>query len=448
MENLKGLWLAEPVFLQGYLERIVNATAEDRKQAEAFFDNPNMSTSAESEYPEILSFEGEEALIKISGALSRKGPSRLSRYFGCDGTGYNDIIESLEIASDNESVKTIRLLMNTPGGTVDGADETFQAVMSAKKKKKVIAENHGLIASAGYWIAAGANKIIAASPANETGSIGVAFASYDFSKYLEAEGIKRVVIVSKNAPDKIPDIAKKSGKDIIQERIDALERVFISRIAEGRGLSIKHIQERFGKGGVLIAQDPENNIDDALSVQMIDKVQSIISADVGGEPQEIDANNQVGSLSGTSNTTIKSSIQKKEKRHMDLAKAIAENPGIQAEVNALVLAGFNKGATEANEANTKLINSCAPYLDAKSAYPGAVMALAVNVITGKAELPALQGAVTVWDATQETSANAAAVEETNNAGETPVDPQAPVSADGAIKNETDMQAAADRLKQG
>lgn len=269
---MEQLWLAEPNFLVNYLGKLENASAEEIQAATDLF--------GEAELPSILTIEGEEAIISIIGPMSRTGPSWLARLFGFGGTAYNDIIESLKIAQENPIVKKIRLIMDTPGGEVKGTDDVFQAVQAAKKEKPVIAENHGMVASGGYWIASAATQIIATSPSNETGSIGIIVAALDFTKSMEKDGVKLIVLTSKNAPDKAPDITKKEGRDLIQERINALERVFISRVAEGRGITIEHVQQNFGQGALLIAQDPDNSNPDALSVGMIDAVDAKIK--VGG----------------------------------------------------------------------------------------------------------------------------------------------------------------------
>ncbi len=271
---MEQLWLAEPNFLINYLGKLENASAEEIQAAADLF--------GEAELPNILTIEGEEAIISITGPLSRTGPGFLARLFGFGGTAYNDIIESLKIAQEDPIVKKIRLIMDTPGGEVKGTDDVFQAVQAAKKIKPVIAENHGMLASGGYWIASAATQIVATSPSNETGSIGIIATALDLTKMREKDGIKLIVLTSKNAPDKAQDMTKKSGRDSVQERINALERVFISRIAEGRGVTIEHIQQNFGQGAVLIAQDPDNSNPDALSVGMIDAVDAKIK--VGGSP--------------------------------------------------------------------------------------------------------------------------------------------------------------------
>lgn len=438
---MEQLWLAEPNFIKNYLEKIENATAEDRQQAEAFFNDEKLSQ--ESEHPDILSFSGETAFVKIEGILSRTGPSWIDQLFGFNGTAYNDIIESLKIASENDQIKIIRLLMDTPGGRTNGVDETFQAVLEAKKHKKVVAENHGMIASAGYWIAVGASQIVATAPSNETGSIGTVIALLDISKMLEKEGIKQVTIVSKNAPNKWPDISKKSGRDVLQQRVDANERVFISRIAQGRRLSEEHVIKNFGQGALLIAQDPDNDNSDALSVGMIDAITA--SGALGKNTNQASVKAQVAN--GVRSPEVTSNKQpKKEKKAMNLIEAIAEHPGIDAEVKAKEKASFNLGKQTVSDQYNAMIGKVKGYLGADSKYPKAIQGLALKVLSGESNIDAFEGAVTAFDAALEQAAGAIAADETTAHGDTPPTPPAVGADDGVVKSNEELTAAADRLK--
>jgi hypothetical protein len=100
----------------------------------------------------------------------------------------------------------------------------------------------------------------------------------DYTQYDAEKGIKDIGIVSKNAPLKNPDTATAEGFKAYQERLDAIERVFIGRVSEGRGVSVETVEKDFGRGAVLVAQDPDPEQTSALSVGMIDKVIGAISA--------------------------------------------------------------------------------------------------------------------------------------------------------------------------
>lgn len=260
------LYAMDSAYTDQYLTKMENATSEDKKMAaEQFGDSQSES---------IISRENgsDTAAIIISGPLTVSGPSPLARFFGFGGTGYNDIMSAARMLRADESVKNVILKMNTPGGTVEGMDEAKQELDLLALDKEVDAENHGMIASAGYYIAMSANKIRALSPLAVTGSIGVVVAGLDFSSAMEANGVRKIKIVSKNAPNKQADPTTDRGRDIIQAQIDAMERVFVNTVAEGRNTTTEDVIANFGKGGVLIANDPGEGNPDALSVGMIDSV--------------------------------------------------------------------------------------------------------------------------------------------------------------------------------
>ncbi len=265
------LYAMDSAYTDQYLTKMENATSEDKKMAaEQFGDSQPESIISRANGSDTVTME-------INGPLTVSGPSWLAKFFGFGGTGYNDIISAARTLRADESVKSVILKMNTPGGTVEGMDEAKQALDLLALDKEVTAENHGMIASAGYYMAMAASKIKALSPLAVTGSIGVVVAGLDFSEAMSQVGIRKIKIVSKNAPDKQADPTTDKGRDIIQAQIDAMERVFINTVAEGRNTTTEDVIANFGKGGVLIANDPGEGNPDALSVGMIDSVV------VGGE---------------------------------------------------------------------------------------------------------------------------------------------------------------------
>lgn len=257
------LYAIERDYLAKYLYTVENATPEDRTMA--------LEQFGETGLPDILTRdESDTASITITGPLSPEGPSPIARFFGFNGTSYNDVAEAAEALRNDPTIKNVKLLMDTPGGTVAGIDTARSALATLAKEKNVVAENHGMIASAGYYLASAADTITAMTPFAKTGSIGVVVARIDVSEAMARNGIKRIKIVSKNAPNKQPDPTTERGLGVIQDEIDATERVFIKTVAEGRGTTVDDVIENFGKGGLLIAEDPEEGKPDAISVGMID----------------------------------------------------------------------------------------------------------------------------------------------------------------------------------
>ena len=266
--NKNIFWGMEERALRTHLEDLesISSMPFTAQEIEAISLRAESAKNKES----ILSINGDTAEIQIIGILSRTGPSWIEKWFGIKGTAYNEIISSVKEAVDSPMVRRIVLKMNTPGGVMSGVDEVWQEVKNASGKKEVIVENHGLVASAGYYIASAANKIVATSPLGMVGSIGVMLFTYDYTDALKEHGIKKIKIISKNAPEKNPDLATKKGVDVIQKEIDALERVMINRIAIGRNVSDEYVAKNFGRGSVLINKDPDNKNPDAISSKMID----------------------------------------------------------------------------------------------------------------------------------------------------------------------------------
>lgn len=465
---MNELWAIEPTYLQKYLEQIENASFEDREKAFEIFGSDTLTN-------ETLTIRGETAYITIKGSLLNKPPSYVSRLFGFNATIYQDIIDSILKIQGNETIKEVRLIMDTPGGAVDGCDETYQALVELKKHKKVIAISTGMIASAGYWLASAADEIWATAPTNEFGSIGIVVAFTSWKNYDEKAGIKEITIVSKNAPKKMPDVDTKEGQDIIRDRIDAIERVFINRIAEGRKIDQDTIIKDFGQGSILIAKDPDSDKPDAISVKMIDalKFDMVIQASCGkkkkaedvfnhediqagsvpgepsGENQEIDDSlenagtdqplegNQVnGNQENQNNETERKGIK------MDLFEFLKENAGAQAQFDQAIEKAKKEGIQSGHDRVDARVKKAVPYLTGE--YPEAIKTLAAKVVSGESEFSSLEGAVVMYDVETEKKKAEAAAGETEETGETPPTGETGITQDGTLETEEDLQAAVQR----
>jgi len=328
------LYAIQKSYAVSYLEKIENATLDEHSAAHvAFGDDTPASIVARSA-------TGNEATIAITGLLSPTGPSPLARFFGFGGTGYNEIIAAADELRNDASIDTVRLIMDTPGGAVSGMDAARQALVGLAAEKTLIAENHGLLASAGYYLATAAVRIKAMSPLALTGSIGIVVAGIDSSEALARNGLKRIRIVSANAPNKQPDPTTTQGRGVIQDGVDAMERIFINTIAEGRNTTSKDVIDNFGKGGELVAQDPDLGKPDALSVGMIDSVMvqgnevvaeaDIIIDDVEDVSAKVD-NTRAPVIPITTEQTAEGGGKPTKETVMDLKELKASHPALYAE---------------------------------------------------------------------------------------------------------------------
>lgn len=83
------------------------------------------------------------------------------------------LIRAFEEAAEDPQVRAILLRIDSPGGSATASESIRRAMTQAKKAGKPVVVSMGdTAASGGYWIAMGADRIIAA-PGTLTGSIGV-----------------------------------------------------------------------------------------------------------------------------------------------------------------------------------------------------------------------------------------------------------------------------------
>ncbi len=110
------------------------------------------------------------AVIYASGAInvgrSSSGP------INGEMVGSDTIVDAVNDAANDSSIKAIVLRVDSPGGSALASDLMWYALENAKAKKPVVVSMGDVAASGGYYIACNASKIVA-EPSTVTGSIGV-----------------------------------------------------------------------------------------------------------------------------------------------------------------------------------------------------------------------------------------------------------------------------------
>ena len=86
--------------------------------------------------------------------------------------GADTIIQGLRAAREDASVRAIILRVDSPGGSGTASDAIWREVQLARRAKPVIASMGDYAASGGFYVAMGADAIVA-QPGTITGSIGV-----------------------------------------------------------------------------------------------------------------------------------------------------------------------------------------------------------------------------------------------------------------------------------
>src|SRR5687767_13300202 len=104
------------------------------------------------------------------------------------------IIDQLKRYEDSDSIKAILLNINSPGGGVAVSQELYTEVRRLREKndKKIVAYFSSTGASGAYYVAVGADRIIA-NPGTIVGSIGVIAEFVNYQELMEWAKLKDYV---------------------------------------------------------------------------------------------------------------------------------------------------------------------------------------------------------------------------------------------------------------
>lgn len=110
---------------------------------------------------------------------------------GSGGVTPERVLDELQQAEDDDTVKAIVLRIDSPGGTASASSEI--AMQLERVTKPVVASIGDVGASGAYMIAAQSDEIVA-TPSSSVGSIGVILQVGDYSQLLDKLGVKFVSI--------------------------------------------------------------------------------------------------------------------------------------------------------------------------------------------------------------------------------------------------------------
>jgi protease-4 len=177
------------------------------------------------------------AVIYATGVIM-PGKSMLDPFSGETTVGSETMTDALKKAADDTTVKAIVLRIDSPGGSGTASDAIWYAVAAAREKKPVVASMSDVAGSGGYYIAMGANKILA-QPDTITGSIGVVSALLNLRGTMDLLGI-RVETISrgKNAAMFSPFADPETvSLEPLKRFSEKFYWQFVDKAAAGRGKS-------------------------------------------------------------------------------------------------------------------------------------------------------------------------------------------------------------------
>ena len=242
----EGPFLPEDALAAGLVDGL--AYADELKDREPF-EAADWREIADGDYRQIglqsLGLnQGERiALIYAVGAIV-SGSSGFDVLNG-DVLGSDTLTRAIRSAREDDSVRAIVLRIDSPGGSAVASDVIWREVGLVRESgKPIVASMSDLAASGGYYIAMGADAIVA-QPATLTGSIGVVFGKFTTGGTYEKLGVGIEPVSEGRFAEIYSPVTRFSDAERAkaQQHVDAIYGQFVAKAAEGRGTTPDALHE-------------------------------------------------------------------------------------------------------------------------------------------------------------------------------------------------------------
>jgi protease-4 len=187
----------------------------------------------------MMPANGNVAFIPVEGVIMSGGTSSP---FGEQVASSTTIVDFIEQADRNPSIKAILLEINSPGGSAVASDEIASALRRSNKTK--VAYIRELGASGGYFVASAADYIFV-NRMSLTGSIGV------YASYLDISGLLKNfnVTYERLVAGKYKDIGSpykqltEEERAVLEQQLNAAHQIFIEEVAKNRRLPVSAVRQ-------------------------------------------------------------------------------------------------------------------------------------------------------------------------------------------------------------
>lgn len=171
------------------------------------------------------------ALIPISGTISSDDKA---------GVNSNVILTYIDEALGS-GVSGFIFEIDSPGGVVLPSKDLMEKVASLEQPTVAVIRNVG--ASGAYWVASACDYIIA-DETSTVGSIGVRIDRFDISGLMKRLGVRYdPVFAGEHKTMGTPfNELRKDEREILEEMVGDLHELFISTVAENRGIEVDDLR--------------------------------------------------------------------------------------------------------------------------------------------------------------------------------------------------------------
>lgn len=188
------------------------------------------------------------ALVVASGTIV-PGRSSDSPFSG-EQIGSETLLAQLRDLRSRNSVEAVVLRVDSPGGDGGASEAVWREIRRLQAVKPVVVSMSDLAASGGYYIASAADSIVA-EPGTLTGSIGVFGGKLNVLGLYQKAGLNIETVARGRHAEMFSAFRDFSPEESerFREQLESFYRVFLGRVAEGRGLTPDSV-DAVGQGRV------------------------------------------------------------------------------------------------------------------------------------------------------------------------------------------------------
>ena len=156
----------------------------------------------------------------------------------------SELKEAFEKARTDDTVRSVVLRVNSPGGSALASDLIWREVMLTQREKPVVVSMGDIAASGGYYIAMAAGTIVA-HPNTLTGSIGVFGGKLNMKGFYNKIGLTKEIIAHGQNATLYSDYGgfTPTERERVEKMMKTVYKDFVSKAAAGRSKSFDEIDE-------------------------------------------------------------------------------------------------------------------------------------------------------------------------------------------------------------
>lgn len=210
-----------------------------------------ITNAQDQKTPDAFLKRGNVAVIPVNGVLIKGGGFSFSRQLASTTLIKRQVAQAV---ADPE-IDGMMLMVDSPGGMVDGTKELADYIYQARQIKPIMTYADGLMASGALWLGSASSMVIASNETDLIGSIGVITEHYDISKMYENHGIKKTYLYAGKykAAGNEAEPLNEENKNYMQGIIDGIYTIFIDAVARNLGRTPDYVRAEMADGRVFLA---------------------------------------------------------------------------------------------------------------------------------------------------------------------------------------------------